>query len=157
MYREIPRFPPECFALLHNPQPSNYKRFRQGLDQLLREGVVQLLDLGAARAKIPVLAAVGPLQFEVVQFRLKSEYNAESRLEPASWSMARWCIPPVQDGDEEWQPDLPDGAALARDQEGRTMILFNDDWTIRNFQRRFPDIELTLLPKEPGTEPALKG
>jgi peptide chain release factor 3 len=156
-YREIPRFPPECFALLHNPQPSNYKRFRQGLDQLLREGVVQSLDLGAARAKVPVLAAVGPLQFEVVQFRLKSEYNAESRLDHAPWSMARWCIPPVQGDDEEWQPDLPDGAALAKDPEGRTMILFTDDWTIRNFQRRYPEVELTLLPKEPGTAPAPTG
>jgi len=40
--------------------------------------------------KVPLLAAVGPLQFEVVQYRLQSEYGAESRLEPAPWTVVRW-------------------------------------------------------------------
>ena len=82
VFNEIPRFAPECFAFLHNPQPSNFKQFRLGLDQLLLEGVVQLLDLGAMRAKVPLLAAVGPLQLEVVQYRLQWENNAESRSSP---------------------------------------------------------------------------
>lgn len=148
LYREIPRFAPECFAFLHNPQPSNYKRFRQGLDQLLQEGVVQHLDMGSSRQKVPLLAAVGPLQFEVVQHRLKAEYNAESRLEHASWTMARWCSAP--EGKEELPPeewfDLPDGVATATDQEGRTVVLLSDDWAVRNFARRNPGVELREEP-----------
>jgi peptide chain release factor 3 len=51
-YREIPRFPPECFAFLHNPNPSKFKQFRQGLEQLLQEGVMQVFDLQDQLQKI---------------------------------------------------------------------------------------------------------
>ena len=63
----FPRFAPECFAYLRNPQTAKYKQFRQGLDQLLQEGVIQVFNLRDAVTKVPLLAAVGPLQFEVVQ------------------------------------------------------------------------------------------
>ena len=89
-YDEIPRFAPECFAFLHNPNTGKFKQFRQGLEQLLQEGVVQLFQFPDAVQKIPLLAAVGPLQFEVVQYRLQSEYGAESRLENAPWECAKW-------------------------------------------------------------------
>src|SRR2546422_4193610 len=82
--REIPRFTPEAFAYLHNPNTAKFKQFRRGLDQLLQEGVIQVLGLRDAATKVPLLAAVGPLQFEVVQFRLESEYGAASRLESRS-------------------------------------------------------------------------
>ena len=89
-YREIPRFTPESFSYLHNPNTAKYKQFRQGLDQLLQEGVIQILHIRNSATKVPLLAAVGPLQFEVVQFRLESEYGAPSRLESAPWSVIRW-------------------------------------------------------------------
>src|SRR4029077_13290555 len=76
LYNEIPRFTPEAFSYLHNPNTAKYKQFRQGLDQLLQEGVIQILHLKDSATKIPLLAAVGPLQFEVVQYRLQSEYGA---------------------------------------------------------------------------------
>ncbi|MDE2509823.1 MAG: peptide chain release factor 3, partial [Elusimicrobia bacterium] len=90
-YDEIPRFAPECFARISNPNPAKYKPFAKGLEQLLREGVVRPLfprDMGDA--KTTLLAAVGPLQFEVAQFRLLSEYGVDSRLEPMPWTIARW-------------------------------------------------------------------
>ncbi len=90
VYDEIPRFAPECFAYLRNPQTAKFKQFRQGLDQLLQEGVIQVFHLRDAVTKVPLLAAVGPLQFEVVQYRLQSEYGAESRLETAPWDRVRW-------------------------------------------------------------------
>lgn len=145
VFNEIPRFAPECFAFLHNPQPANFKKFRLGLDQLLLEGVVQVMDLGAARAKVPLLAAVGPLQFEVVQYRLQSEYNAESRLEPAPWTMCRWMKPPAG-VPEEWQPDLPNDCIVATDRDGQRVLLMVDEWALRNFQKRNPDVELSPLP-----------
>ncbi len=145
VFNEIPRFAPECFAFLHNPQPSNFKKFRLGLEQLLLEGVVQLLDLGSARAKVPLLAAVGPLQFEVVQYRLQSEYNAESRLEPAPWTMCRWMKPPSGVA-EDWQPDLPSDCIVATDRDNQRVLLMSDEWALRNFQKRNPDVELSALP-----------
>ena len=145
-FNEIPRFAPECFAYLHNPQTSNYKRFRLGLDQLLQEGVVQVLDLGNRNSAVPLLAAVGPLQFEVVQYRLQSEYGAESRLEPAQWTIARWYKAPA-DVQPEWLPELPmTGVATATDREGQRLLLFTDEWAINHFVRRNPGLALSTVP-----------
>ena len=107
LYREIPRFPPEAFAYLHNPNTARYKQFRQGLEQLLQEGVIQALYLRNAATKVPLLGAVGPLQFEVVQFRLQSEYGAESRLESAPWTVVRW-LPATMTEPELDALSLPD-------------------------------------------------
>ena len=145
-FNEIPRFAPECFAYLHNPQTSNYKRFRLGLDQLLQEGVVQVLDLGNRNSAVPLLAALGPLQFEVVQYRLQSEYGAESRLEPAQWTIARWYKAPA-DVQPEWLPELPmTGVATATDREGQRLLLFTDEWAINHFVRRNPGLALSTVP-----------
>ena len=69
-----------------------YKSFHKGIDQLLAEGAVQALrqrDDDGGGPLIP--AAVGQLQFEVVQARLINEYNVQSDLEPISFTMTRWA------------------------------------------------------------------
>ncbi|MBL9001758.1 MAG: peptide chain release factor 3 [Phycisphaerae bacterium] len=144
VFNEIPRFAPEVFAYLHNPQPGNSKKFRLGMEQLLQEGVVQVLNVGTGQVKTPMLAAVGPLQFEVVQYRMKSEYGAESRLEPARWSFARWWRKP--NAEEGYLPDLPADAAHATDRDDQPVVLFADDWALRHFTQRNPTLELSPLP-----------
>src|SRR5207302_4513955 len=89
-YDEIPRFTPECFAWLQSPSTAQFKRFREGLGQLLQEGVVQAFQFKDSAQRVPLLGAVGPLQFEVVQYRMQTEYGAESRLEPGPWKILRW-------------------------------------------------------------------
>lgn len=133
VYDEIPRFAPECFAYLQNPVASNFKRFHNGLTQLLQEGVVQSYELAdRAARKAPLLGAVGPLQFEIVKYRLESEYGASSRVEDAPWTMARWldAAGPVED------LMLPSGVSLATDGQGRRVLLCTDDWKLRYFQDR---------------------
>jgi peptide chain release factor 3 len=144
LFNEIPRFPPECFAFLHNPSPSNYKRFREGLNQLLQEGVVHGFELNDSFQKVPLLAAVGPLQFEIVQYRLMSEYGAESRLENAPWSMARWLRPE----DAELPLVLPNGARQARDGYGQPVVLFPDNWHLKYFLQENKDVPLSEYPLE---------
>lgn len=149
VYDEIPHFPPEVFAMIVNPNPSNFKRFREGLDQLLQEGVVQGLNRLNAAQKIPILAAVGPLQFEVVQYRLESEYGAPSRLEQTNWKLMRWIDPAV--ARESLTDDLlPTGAAFAENAEGEAVILFTGDWGLRYFQEKNPSISLSELPFRNG-------
>ena len=114
LYKEIPRFTPEAFSYLHNPNTAKFKQFRQGLEQLLQEGVIQALYLRNSSIKTPLLAAVGPLQFEVVQFRLESEYGAASRLEAAPWTVVRWLPPDMKEEDLD-ALSLPTGARLAYD------------------------------------------
>ena len=141
-FSEIPRFPPECFAYLHNPNPGKFKQFRQGLEQLLQEGVVQVFELRDSVQKIPLLAAVGPLQFEVVQYRLESEYGAPSTLEVASWQSFRWLAADT----DTTALKLPTGCRLAYDSTGQPGILFPNAWTQKYFTEQNPGAVLQELP-----------
>ncbi len=146
-FDEIPRFPPECFAYLQNPNPGKFKQFRQGVEQLLQEGVVQVFELRDAVQKVPLLAAVGPLQFEVVQYRLEAEYGAPSRLENASWECFRW-LPP---GTETAALKIPTGCRLAYDSGGQPGILFPSAWTQRYFTEQNGGLALLELPEAAET------
>jgi len=144
VYREIPRFPPESFSYLRNPSTAKYKQFRKGLDQLLQEGVIQLLRLKDATSNTPLLAAVGPLQFEVVQYRLQSEYGAESKLEATPWITIRWLPKDVKE--EDWGRGLPTGAKLAYDSDENPVVLFVNEWSVNYFCEINPKIPLEKLP-----------
>ena len=144
-YHEIPRFTPESFSFLHNPNTGKFKQFRQGLDQLSQEGVIQILHLKDSGAKVPLLAAVGPLQFEVVQYRLESEYGAASRLEPAPWTVVRW-LPVTLTEPELDALQLPTGAKLAYDADQHPLALFANEWSMNYFGQTNPKITLSALP-----------
>lgn len=150
-YKEIPRFTPEAFAYLHNPNTAKYKQFRQGLDQLLQEGVIQVLHLRNTSIKIPLLAAVGPLQFEVVQFRLESEYGALSRLEAAPWNVVRW-LPPELTEEQLDALSLPTGSRLAYDMGKNPVVLFSNDWSANYFAQTNAKIPLSHLPVQTAKE-----
>ncbi|MBX3747845.1 MAG: peptide chain release factor 3 [Verrucomicrobiae bacterium] len=145
VFDEIPRFTPECFAWLHSPTTAQFKRFREGLEQLLQEGVVQSFLLDATTQRVPLLGAVGPLQFEVVQYRLQTEYGAESRMEAAPWNTIRWVV--------RGDPDpvaveglLPTGSRMGRDSTGRMVLLFPNEWSCEYFTGRQPEIGLSAQP-----------
>lgn len=143
LYREIPRFPPECFSYLHNPVTSNFKRFRTGLDQLMQEGVVQAFELKDAVQNIPLLGAVGPLQFEVVKARMEAEYNCETRLESAPWTICKW----IDVGDEDLsRMILPNGVRLAFDVDRLPVVLFPSEWLVNFFKEKNENIKVLDLP-----------
>ncbi|MCX7596615.1 MAG: peptide chain release factor 3, partial [Fischerella sp.] len=89
-YEGIPYFSPELFAILRNPNPSKFKQFQKGISELREEGAVQIMYSVDEAKRDPILAAVGQLQFEVVQFRLLNEYGVETTLELLPYSVARW-------------------------------------------------------------------
>ncbi len=144
-YQEIPRFTPEAFAYLHNPNTAKFKQFRRGLDQLLQEGVIQVLELRDATTKVPLLAAVGPLQFEVVQFRLESEYGAAARIEAAPWTVVRW-LPAGMREDELDALSLPTGAKLAYDVGQNPVVLFANEWSANYFGQTNKLVPLSAQP-----------
>jgi len=146
-YDEIPRFPPEVFTYISNPNPADAKKFRAGLDQLLQEGVVQSFNARNAPPGATLLAAVGPLQFEVVQYRLQAEYNAESRLDPTPWTLLKWLEP---------HPSLKNlsslivasGVSFGTDKFDQPIALFPNEWTARYFLEKNPELKLHDLPLE---------
>lgn len=145
LFNEIPRFPPEVFAYISNPNPSDAKKYRAGLDQLLQEGVVQSFNARMAPPGATLLAAVGPLQFEVVQYRLRAEYNAESRLETAPWTLLRWLDPHPSLSNPS-SLIMASGVSLGTDKHDKPVILFPNDWTMRYFQEKNTELKLRELP-----------
>lgn len=145
VFDEIPRFAPESFAWIHSASTAQFKRFREGLDQLLQEGVVQSFLLLNTTRHVPLLAAVGPLQFEVAQYRLQTEYGAESRLEAGPWKLLRWVTAGIVE-----ESMLPSGARLGTDFAGQTVILFLEEWACNFFAERNPGVPLATLPNQAG-------
>jgi peptide chain release factor 3 len=147
LYDEIPRFPPEVFTFLSNPNPSNAKKYRAGIEQLLQEHIVQSFNLRHGPSGVTLLAAVGPLQFEVVQYRLQAEYGAESRLEAAPWQFLRW-LEPHPSLEHPASLVTASGVAWGTDSNDRPVILFPNDWTMRYFVEKNPDIKMHTLPPD---------
>ena len=150
LYDEIPRFPPEVFTFIANPNPSDAKKFRAGLEQLLQEGVVQSITLRAGMTTSTLLAAVGALQFEVVQFRLESEYGAASRLDPCNWTIMKWLAPvdPTAKLPDLTRLIVASGVAFGTDKLEQPVVLFPNEWTMRYFAEKNPDLKLHDLPLE---------
>jgi len=149
-FHEMPRFAPECFARLINLSTAKFKRFRDGLDQLLKEGVAQLFELPDAVQKIPLLGAVGPLQFEVLQYRLESEYAAECRLESAPWTLARWPFDKSTGHPCTTRPALmlPTGSSMALDSSGLFVVLLPSPWTASYLEEKNPEFSFAAEPPQ---------
>jgi peptide chain release factor 3 len=145
VYNEIPRFPPECFAFLHNPSPAKFKPFRKGLEQSVLEGIVQPFTVQDGPAAAPLLAAVGPLQFEVLQYRLQAEYGVESRLENAPWQLVRWVDPASREPLLSKTVLLPSGVRLGQDADEQTVLFFPSEWTLKFFTENYPAITIHEL------------
>src|SRR4051812_9399620 len=122
----IPSFAPEHFAVVRGTDASTFKQFRRGIVQLDSEGVVQVLVSDLRGEQAPVLAAVGPLQFEVVLDRLENEFRAPSRLEPLSYSVARITDPPgaaLLEGQSEVE-------VLTRRSDRELLAVFSTKWRL---------------------------
>ena len=103
-----------------------------GLTELLDEGAVQLLrDRGDDGNGQPILAAVGQLQFEVVEYRLRAEYNVESIMEPLGYTMARWVgggWPAIQKAEVDGKLF---GVNVVQDRWNRPVLLFRNIWKVQ--------------------------
>jgi peptide chain release factor 3 len=139
----VPRFPAEHFGILRCA-PSARKAFNKGLEELLQEGAIQGFKDPAAVGNDLVLGAVGPLQFEVLQYRLQAEYGAKSDLERLPYKVARWLQGP---------PEALEALRLAstcrvvEDLDGRPVGLFRDTWSLESTQRNHAKLHfLTVAP-----------
>jgi peptide chain release factor 3 len=149
-FEPLPRFQPEHFARLVHTDTNRYKQFWKGLGQMEKEGAIQVFYQPGMNTREPILAAVGELQFDVVQFRLESEYNTETRLERLPYTVARWV-----DAPSEIVAKLPwsQNAMRLEDAAGRTVALFRTEWMFNSFRdmyakdipfRSIRDLELVV-------------
>jgi len=136
-FEALPQFSPENFAVLRCRETLRRKQFQRGLEQLLEEGAIQMFDDIHATRRDPLLAAVGELQFDVVRFRLESEYNTTTDIEWLPYKLARWIDQPVDKFDEL---KLPYNAKIVRDQLGHHAVLFQSKWEAEYAEKQNPTV-----------------
>ncbi len=142
-FEKIPSFAPEYFSRLVSMDPMRRKQLTKGIEQLAKEGTVQLYRPADGRSGEMILGAVGQLQMEVTVYRLKEEYSADVRLEPLAYRVARWVAPkPGQTVDLDKLQRVCTGLVVLDIRE-RPVVLFEHDWSVRFAQERAPEAEFT--------------
>ncbi|KRF41716.1 peptide chain release factor 3 [Terrabacter sp. Soil810] len=139
-FPRIPLFAPEHFAVARAAVTGKQKQFRKGIEQLGEEGVVQVLHSDRRGAQAPVLAAVGPMQFDVAKHRMEHEFGSPIRLEPLSYSVARAVTAaamPIVDS-------RPGAESLTRE-DGLHVAVFADKWRLASVEKDLPVGALTPI------------
>ena len=136
----IPSFAPEHFAVARATDSGRYKQFRRGIEQLEQEGVVQVLRSDLRGDQAPVLAAVGPMQFEVATHRMENEFGAPLLLEHLGYSLARRTTPEFAR-----LLDSQRGAEVLVRTDGELLMLCTDQWRLGSIQREHPEAVLEPL------------
>jgi len=142
----LPFFAPELFMTVILKNPLRTKQLQQGLDQLGEEGAIQVFkpEVGGPM----LLGAVGQLQFEVVQHRLKTEYDCDVRLENCQYTGARWITADNAQDLREFTNTYPQRLAL--DAAGTLAYLCTSPYDVRLAQERFPKIHFHPLREHAG-------
>ncbi len=134
-FKPLPQFQPEIFARLNPKDVGKRKSFDKGIIQLTDEGAIQLLRSYTQDGDV-VFAAVGELQFEVMQYRLKDEYSVETTLTPLPYQCSAWIIGDIKTFTK------PTQSILVQDREGRPMALFTSAWEKQYCAKQNPQHQL---------------
>ena len=139
-YPALPALAPEHFVVARNRDTARYKQFRRGLSQLEEEGVVQVLRYPERGDQEPILAGVGPMQFDVTAHRLEHEFGAPVSLDPTPYNLARRT-----DARGERAIRGARGAAVAHRADGTRFVLFESEFHLRRVREENPDVVLEAL------------
>ena len=142
----LPFFAPELFQTVILKNPLRTKQLQQGLAQLGEEGAIQVFrpNIGGPM----LLGAVGQLQFEVVQHRLKGEYDADIRLESSQYVGARWITADTPQELRAFTDAYP--MRMALDAAETLAFLTTSPYDVRLAQERFPKIHFHPLREHAG-------
>ncbi|MBG9367999.1 MULTISPECIES: peptide chain release factor 3 [unclassified Streptococcus] len=134
-FEPLPTFTPEIFMKVSAKNVMKQKSFHKGIEQLVQEGAIQLYT--NYQTGEYMLGAVGQLQFEVFKHRMENEYNAEVVMSPMGKKTVRWIKP--EDLDERMSSSRN---ILAKDRFEQPVFLFENDFALRWFADKYPDVEL---------------
>ena len=138
-FQDLPQFTPEIFMKVSAKNVMKQKHFHKGIEQLVQEGAIQYYK--TLHTNQIILGAVGQLQFEVFEHRMKHEYNVDVVMEQVGRKIARWI---------ENEADIKENmntsrSILVKDRYENYVFLFENEFATRWFEEKFPDIKLYSL------------
>ncbi|WRP08192.1 peptide chain release factor 3 [Rossellomorea aquimaris] len=137
-YEKLPQFTPELFVRVTAKNVMKQKHFQKGILQLVQEGAIQYYK---TRTEDIILGAVGQLQFEVFEHRMKNEYNVDVKMEPIGSKIARW----IENEEDVKETMSSSRSMLVKDRHDKLVFLFENDFAMRWFNDKNPDIRLYSL------------
>ena len=120
-FKPLPQFQPEIFARIYPKDVAKRKSFDKGILQLTNEGAIQMLHTFAHEGDI-IFAAVGQLQFEVMQYRLKDEYGVDTILTSLPYQCSAWILGDLKTFSKTTT------SLIVQDRKNRPMALFTSEW-----------------------------
>jgi peptide chain release factor 3 len=127
-FKRIPSFPPEHFARVSAKDTMKRKQFLKGITELSEEGAIQVYKDPNIGFEEFILGAVGVLQFEVLEYRLKNEYNVDLKINILNYHYARW-ISEINGKPEDL--NLTSSTMLVVDKYNNYVLLFENEWSIQ--------------------------
>ncbi|MFT8318778.1 MAG: peptide chain release factor 3 [Sporolactobacillus sp.] len=131
----LPQFPPEHFAKVRAKNAMKQKHFLKGVSQLAQEGAIQVYKTPYEET---ILGVVGTLQFDVFVYRMQAEYGVDLDIERMPHQVAKWIARP-EDAEKLRRNS---NNLVVTDYKNRPVIIFENDFSLRWFEQKNPDIEL---------------
>ncbi len=139
-YEGIPTFSPEHFAKVRQVDTMKRKQFLKGISQIAQEGAIQIFQEYNTGMEEIIVGVVGTLQFDVLKFRLESEYGVEIRMEPLPYEFIRW----VENKDIDVSKlSVSSDTKKVKDLKGNPLLLFVHNWSIQTALDRNKGLQLS--------------
>ncbi|NLZ70960.1 MAG: peptide chain release factor 3 [Clostridiaceae bacterium] len=145
-FEDIPVFPPEHFARVNAKDSMKRKQFQKGINQLAEEGAIQLYQQYDIGTETYIIGVIGVLQFDVLEHRLKNEYNVDLMIQRLPYHVARWVA--WQDTDKKIDPNdiiIASNNLLVEDQSHNSVILFESKWSTSWVEQQNPGLILETI------------
>ncbi len=136
-FEGIPMFPSEHFAEVSAVDSGKRKQFLKGIKQIAEEGAIQVFKQPDLGIEMYTVGVAGALQFEVLEYRLKNEYNVEIKIRKLPYQLARWIVADRFDKGMLAYTDT----LLLEDQYGRPVVLFPNEWSLSRMEEKNKDVK----------------
>ena len=138
-FEGIPTFAPEHFASIRNKDSMKRKQFVKGVEQIAKEGAIQIFQSPLSGMEEIIVGVVGVLQFEVLEHRLKNEYNVDIVRTDLPYRYIRWIENEEIDLNKL---NLSSDTKKIQDLKGQFLLLFTNEWGIRWAEKNNPELKL---------------
>ena len=143
-FANIPTFAPEHFARISQVDTMKRKQFVKGMEQIAQEGAIQIFkELGGGMEEV-IVGVVGVLQLEVLEHRLKTEYNVDIRITPLPYAHIRWI---ENEEIDVKKLNLTSDTKCVEDFKNRKLLLFTSPWNVNWATEKNPDLILAEIGK----------